>query len=293
MVNLAVLPGMVAQASSDGEMLDLWLSRYRPLGRESRTSTAYAGDARAFSAFAGSLRNVTVRDLQLFAASLTHLAPASAARRLSAIKSLIGFAHRVGYLPFDVGAPIRLPAIQDRLAERILTEAQVMDLLRATRVPRDAAMLRLLYYGGLRIAEACGLRWRDLTPRDHGGQVSILGKGGKTRNVVLPVEIYRRLVALRGNAAGADDPIFRSRRRGGALQVRQVHEIVKIAARRARLPRAVSAHWLRHSHCSHALDRDAPVHVVQQTLGHASLTTTTRYAHARPGESSGRYLMSA
>jgi integrase/recombinase XerD len=49
-------------------------------------------------------------------------------------------------------------------------------------------------------------------------------------------------------------------------------------------------HWLRHAHVSHALDRGAPAHLVQQTVGHASLTTTSRYAHARPNDSSARYL---
>jgi len=77
---------------------------------------------------------------------------------------------------------------------------------------------------------------------------------------------------------------------GGPLSRVQVHRIVKSAAKRAGLKPNISAHYLRHAHCSHALDRGAPVHVVQQTLGHASLTTTTRYSHARPGDSSARYL---
>ena len=97
-----------------------------------------------------------------------------------------------------------------------------------------------------------------------------------------------RLVALRGEAAD-DDPVFRSRQ-GGPLNRSQVHRIVKRAAKRAKLPPAISAHYRRHAHASHALDRGAPVHVVQATLGHASLTTTTRYTHVRPGDSSARYL---
>jgi integrase/recombinase XerD len=96
-------------------------------------------------------------------------------------------------------------------------------------------------------------------------------------------------VALRGDR-GPNDPVFASRR--GGLQVRQVDRIVKAAARRAHLTPAVSAHWLRHAHVSHALDRGAPVHVVRATVGHASLETTTRYSHARPGDSSARYLKS-
>jgi integrase/recombinase XerD len=65
---------------------------------------------------------------------------------------------------------------------------------------------------------------------------------------------------------------------------------VKAAAERAGVDPAASTHWLRHAHASHALDAGAPVHLVRQGLGHASLATTTRYAHARPDASAGDYL---
>jgi site-specific recombinase XerD len=70
----------------------------------------------------------------------------------------------------------------------------------------------------------------------------------------------------------------------------QVHRLVKQAAARAGISTATSAHWLRHAHASHALDRGAPVSLVQATLGHASVATTGRYLHARPNDSSARYL---
>lgn len=62
------------------------------------------------------------------------------------------------------------------------------------------------------------------------------------------------------------------------------------AARTAGIALAVSPHWLRHAHATHALDRGAPIHLVQATLGHVSVATTGRYLHARPSESSGKYL---
>ena len=65
---------------------------------------------------------------------------------------------------------------------------------------------------------------------------------------------------------------------------------MKTAAARAGLSEDVSAHWLRHAHAFHSLDRGAPVHLVQATLGHASVATTGRYLHARPTDSSARYL---
>ncbi len=70
----------------------------------------------------------------------------------------------------------------------------------------------------------------------------------------------------------------------------QVFRIVKAAAQGASLPAEISPHWLRHAHASHALDRGAPISLVQATLGHASVQTTGRYTHARPNDSSSRYL---
>ncbi len=83
--------------------------------------------------------------------------------------------------------------------------------------------------------------------------------------------------------------MFRSRR-GGHLDPAQAWRIVRAAAERAGLDLPVSPHWLRHAHASHALDRGAPIHLVQATLGHASVATTGRYLHARPTDSSSRYL---
>jgi integrase/recombinase XerD len=279
------LPAL-AQAHSDAEMLRLWLGRCR----SRHTRRAYEGDWQAFAAFTGGkpLRSVTVGDMQDFAASLERLSAATQSRRLSGIRSLISYGMRLGYLAFDVGAPVQLPVQHDRLTERIMTEENVLRLLGMVRKPRDAALLRLIYSAGLRVSEACGLCWRDLTPRDDAGQINVLGKGGKSRVILLPPAIWRRLLALRGRG-GPDDPVFCSRF-GGAIQPRWVERIVKEAARRARLPAAISPHYLRHAHASHALDRGCPVHVVQTTLGHASLTTTTRYTHVRPGDSSARYL---
>jgi site-specific recombinase XerD len=133
----------------------------------------------------------------------------------------------------------------------------------------------------------------------------VFGKGGKTRAVLLSASTWKVLAALRAEAsrqvgdmpdadaklapASADAPVFLSRK-GGALDPSAVHRVVKAAAARAGLPGEVSAHWLRHAHASHRLDRGAPIHLVQATLGHASVATTGRYLHARPSESSARFL---
>jgi len=174
-----------------------------------------------------------------------------------------------------------------QLAERILSETQVHRILALEPSKRNQALLRLLYAGGLRVSELAALRWRDLQPRDDAGQVTIFGKGGKTRVVLLPVSVWRELEDL--GRGSAEAPVFRSRR-GGHLDPSAVERIVQKATTRAGIVGKVSPHWLRHAHATHALERQCPIHLVQATLGHASVATTGRYLHARPTDSSARYL---
>ena len=278
----------VPSASSDEQLLEIWLH-----GRPLHTQRAYRADVERFQAGAGkSFRQVTLPDLQRFADVLGDLAPASRYRTLSAVKSLLAFGHRVGYLAFDVGRALRLPPVRNRLAERILPEADLHRILSLESNPRNRAILTLLYAAAVRVSELCALSWRDLQSAADGGQITVFGKGGKTRAVQLPATVWKLITGLRSDKTAADDPVFVSRKKhgGGRLQALAVWRIVRRAAVRAGVEAAVSPHWFRHAHASHALDRGAPIHLVQATLGHASITTTGRYLHARPKESSTRFL---
>lgn len=274
------------QAETDDQLLMLWLH-----GRSVHTQRAYRTDAGRMAKYLGKpLRQITLGDLQAFAGHLEQqpLKPRTRHRILSAIKSLFTFGHRLGYLPFDTAKPLHLPTLRDELSERILEEGQVQRMIALERNPRNHAILMLLYGSGVRVSELCGLRWRDCQARDEGGQITVLGKGGKTRSIRLPQSVWQLLTSDYGHRQ-PDEPLFRSRK-SGALGTAQVTRIVRRAAERAGVPKQVSAHWLRHAHASHALDRQAPIHLVQQTLGHASVATTGRYLHARPNESSSAYL---
>jgi integrase/recombinase XerD len=159
------------------------ISTCSPCGSTAAAATrrAYGSDASAFLAFTGKpLRFVTIGDVQAFGASLAHLATATSARRLSAVKSLLAFGHRIGYLPFDVGAPVILLAVKNTLAERILAETDVHRMLALEPNERNRILLNLLYAAGLRISEVCELAWRDVQPREQGGQITVFGKGGKS-----------------------------------------------------------------------------------------------------------------
>jgi integrase/recombinase XerD len=265
-------------------LIELWLH-----GRTKRTVDAYAGDVQSFLAQVPKpIRALTIGDLQLWLDNLSG-SPATRARRLASIKSLLTFATRINYVPFNVGAAVRSPPVTRVLADRILSEEQVIRMLAMEPGQRNHALIRLLYFAALRVSEVCALRWKDCKPRKPAGQITVIGKRAKVRSILLPESMWRELLNLRKDAA-ADEPVFRSRQHG-ALTSMQVERIVKAAAIRAGLPKEVSPHWLRHAHCSHALERGANPALVRDTAGHADLKVTSVYSHARPNDSSARFLI--
>jgi integrase/recombinase XerD len=256
-----------SQADNDGQVLSMWLH-----GRPATTQRAYAYEIRGLLAAIGKpLQAITLGDLQGYFSRLEELAPASRARAVNAAKSLFSFALRIGYLGFNPCAALQSPRVKNTLAERILPEAQVHQMIALEPNQRNRVLLRILYAAGGRVSEVCGLKWRDVQEREGAGQVTIFGKGGKTRVVLLSPDTWAALISLKGDA-GLDDPVFPSRKGKGHLHPAQVHRIVRAAAKRASIEGPVSPHWLRHAHASHALDRGAPIHLVQATLGHRRLS---------------------
>jgi integrase/recombinase XerD len=192
----------------------------------------------------------------------------------------------------NVGLQMRSPKAKDCLHERILSEQEVQSMIALEKCDRNRVILLLLYSSGLRVSELCQLTWKDLKSRGDSGQVTVLGKGGKTRTVLLPAAVWNEIMHLRGDAHSGD-AVFCSREgddKGRYLDRTQVYRIVAAAAKRAGIEQGVSPHWLRHSHASHSLEHGAPIHLVQATLGHSDITTTSRYLHARPDDSSAMYL---
>lgn len=165
------------QATSDDHLRQLWLD-----GRPDSTRRAYNADIDAFLTFAQcGLRRVTVGTVQAYGATLAEQATTTRARKLSSIKSLLTFAHRLGFIAFNVGGAVRLPKIENRLAERIADTDTVAELIALEPNERNKTILTLMYRAGLRISEVASLEWRHVQPHaDGGGQLAIYGKGGKT-----------------------------------------------------------------------------------------------------------------
>ena len=272
------------QADTDAQLIELWLH-----GRSANTQAAYQHDIGKFFSLVGKpIREVTLRDFQTFADAIEG-SVRTKRRVIAAVKSLFSFALKLGYVRFSVAAAVRAPKAMDTLAERILPEAKIHEMIALTPEGRDRMLLRLLYATGGRVSEICAAKWRHVQANGDSGQVTLFGKGGKTHAVVLPASLWADFVAYRADADD-DAPVFASRKGGGHLDRSQVLRIVQQAARRARIRRKVSPHWFRHAHASHAMDRGAGIHLVCATLAHSSIAITGRYLHAKPTESSAKFL---
>ena len=279
------------RARSDDELVASWLA-----GMGSATTRAnFATTADRFlsllSARGLTLRTSTVEDVREIIAALGEGKAASTrVQYANRVKSLISYACRLGYVQFNAGAAVRVKGGDVDRAKRIASETEVALLIRAAPTMRDRLLLEVGYAGGLRVSELVSLRWADVLPRGDGRvQLSVTGKGDKLRPVLLPEIVSRSLLASRGLATD-DAPLFPSRKGGEPLNPRAVNRMIKAAAKRANVNPAVSAHWLRHAHASHALNRGATVAEVQTTLGHANVATTSTYLHAHPDRSSGLVL---
>ena len=217
------------------------------------------------------------------------LSAVSAARALIAVRGLHRFAAAEGLAELDVARAVRPPTPGRRLPKS-LTIDQVLALLEgaggdsASDGPltlRNRALLELLYSTGARISEAVGLDVDDIDTRAR--SVLLRGKGGKQRLVpvgrpaVQALDAYlvrgRPDLARRGRATPA---IFLNVR-GGRLSRQSAWQVLQDAAERAGITSGVSPHMLRHSFATHLLEGGADVRVVQELLGHASVTTTQIY----------------
>jgi integrase/recombinase XerD len=232
--------------------------------------------------------DVGEKDISFYIGELarTGLSRASQRRTLAAIRSFYAYGIIEEWLKTNPAKGVVLPPLR-RALPRVLLVADVERLLAMPDVTdcfglRDRAILELLYSAGLRASECVELRLRDLSMAQ--GFIRVLGKGGKTRIVPFGgharswVETY--LSDSRGTLLGrrVSDWLFLARG-GRKLSRITLWHIVKSYSTRAGLGKKVSPHTLRHSFATHLLEGGADLRVVQELLGHASITTTQIYTH--------------
>jgi integrase/recombinase XerD len=239
---IAVLRG--TRAETDEQLLQSGLDSLR----SAHTRRNFETTARRFlEALPMGPRNAAVEDVREALGKVTHgIGDAMARQYVLRVKSLLGYAHKLGYTLFNAGATIKVRSDSASrgatLAKRIVSEVEVGLLIRAAPSKRDRVLIEVTYAGGLRVSEIVALNWADVLPRDEGRvQLSITGKGGKARQVLLPEIVSRSLLSLRGDA-GANDPVFKGRQGDGWLTERAVNAMMKRAAAKAGINTAVSPH---------------------------------------------------
>jgi integrase/recombinase XerC len=293
---------LVPGAASDTvAAMGRWL---RHLGAERglspKTLEAYARDVRVFIGFlsghfggAVSLKaigEIAPRDVRAYMAKRRgdKLDARSIGRALAAIRSFTRFLEREGEGRMAAFSAVRTPKTGRRLPRPLNVTSARQVASASTRehedaapwvIARDAAVLALLYGSGLRISEALGLTQKDAPPPGQPGQVTVLGKGAKVRQVPVIAKVadaiaaYRRLCPY---VPGPDGPLFIGAK-GGPLSPR----IIQLAMQRLRgglgLPETATPHALRHSFATHLLGRGGDLRSIQELLGHASLSTTQIY----------------
>ncbi len=280
---------------SDQEMIAIWLRRQ--VSEHTRTSYEHVWNAWQAHSMGLPMANTTLAHLQDFQGFLAQgRKPGSVNTMMSALRSAFAMAHRRGYVRSNPCAEINdLPnpnqsGTASALGRRILTRTEVARLLEAARAGRDFALYLTLYHTGCRVSEALALRWGDLHLDSQPPTLTVLqGKGGKGRVIRLSDRLWQTLIELRPPDAEQDGLVFATRT-GRPIARNNTWTSLRRTAQRAGIDRDISPHWFRHAHASHALDGGAPVQSVKETLGHASLATTSIYAHARNGGDSGLWL---
>ena len=273
--------------------------RYLRYGRNysARTVSAYGRDLKEFLDHLGTgaecvrpvdLDHITIREflgnLQARGNSRT-----SVARKLAAVRSFFKFLHREGHIVQNPARLVRTPR-QPIRDPRVLSENEVELILELpdTATPlgrRDRAMLELLYATGIRVTEMTSLNLADCSMGDR--LLKVQGKGAKERIVpfgaqarsALEAYLPSRSVILGKSPSVAEPQALFLNARGGRITARSVERIIQKHALRGATLLQVHPHLFRHSFATHLLNRGADLRVIQELLGHESLSTTQKYTH--------------
>ena len=255
-------------------------------GMSANTIRAYRKDLEVFIVHAQkNAADIEMIDVRGFVAQQIKqgLTKTTAGRRLSTVRSFLKFLTREGYLEANPAKLVSTPKAEKRLP----TFLSVDDVFKLIEKPdtigfihaRDRAILELLYSSGLRVSEVAGLNVEDVNTRE--GLVKVRGKGRKERVVPLgskAVEAIRGYLTEKILLKKKSKTLFLNKR-GTELSERGIRRIVVKYARLIGVTGQIGPHTLRHTFASHLLQAGADLRVIQELLGHASLSTTQKYTH--------------
>ena len=270
------------------EIIMFWEYLSVELGLAKNSRLAYASDLVGFAAYAqdsgvSEWKGVTADTISAYLATRTEERKAvnTVARELISLRMFYRFAAEEKILPIDITKLVESPKVA-KVLPHVLTEEEVSALLAAPSSEtlqglRDRAMLELLYASGLRVSELVSLKKHEINLNE--GFVQVTGKGNKTRLVPIneaAKNAIRAYLAERPESAYRE--LFLTRLKKPMTRI-NFWQMIKKYAKEADIQKEISPHVLRHSFATHLLLHGADLRIVQEMLGHASVTTTERYTH--------------
>jgi len=255
-------------------------------GMSQHTLRAYRKDLETFAAYAEKEpEDVEMIDVRGFVARQIKdgLSKTTAGRRLAAVRSFLKFLTREGFLKANPAKLVTTPKAEKHLP-KFLSVDDVFALIEKPDTisfihTRDRAILELLYSSGLRVGEVAGLNVEDINTRE--GLVKVKGKGRKERIVPVgskAVDAIKSYMVEKILLKKKNKALFLNRT-GSPLSERGIRRIVVKYARLVGVSGQIGPHTLRHTFASHLLQAGADLRVIQELLGHASLSTTQKYTH--------------
>jgi integrase/recombinase XerD len=287
--------------------VETWLT-----GVESQSQCTAANYRQALERFMAVVQKpvseLTADDAARFVSDLNRspLSPGSRAAYISAVRSFLRYCQEEGVLPKSPLHVLKRPRVDITSMNRYLPPEEAQKLL-AVALPHERLAVALMLTTGLRVSEVTGAEWRHLF-RDPEGRYGLLvhGKGGKSRVVGIPEPVWQLVKADRERrklATELDDrdtsPLVAHRsspqaknRNATAFSRQGLLKLVREVTKRAKLGKAVSPHWLRHSYGTMAALADVPVWQIQKDMGHSRVDTSQRYVHWAKGlKDAGAYAV--
>lgn len=291
----------------DMALIASWVYQKSP-----KTQLYYKRVIREFFEFYPSLnlRTTQIAHLVLFLKSFKDFNPSTRNTYKNALRSLFSFAIKTQYLEKNPALALENIKTPDKIFSKVLSREQIQRMIQIEKNDRNKLILKILYFTGLRVDELTSLKCSSFqmmkkldesNPSKAAKQemvMIVVGKGRKVRSLHIPVHLKQDIMDYTFQL-NHEDYLFTNDRRVDfgindftrtKLNNSQIFRIVKQAAKNAGLSVAPSPHWLRHTSATHAIESGAPVHVVQRSLGHESISTTGRYLEIRPKESIGDYI---
>ncbi len=258
------------------------------------TSGGYRRDIETFMSMKNigedrDIRQITAEDIRLTIAELSKrkMSAASINRYIASVRSLFAYCRKFNYIDLNVALEIKTVKLPKKLpnfltgreTDAICREPEVNELLWQTR---DKALFEVLYSSGCRVSEITGLRIKDLS--DDLTSAVVLGKGGKMRRVYFEqdarnaLEVYLADRKKRFAGKETDESLFVNQR-GGKMTPQGIRYVLSRYSGSEGTKRHVNPHAFRHTFATAMITNGADVRMVQELLGHSSISTTQRYTH--------------